>query len=130
MISSASKGQTLTNQQICTTLEELANLLEAQGANPFRVQAYRRAAGTLRELKGSVQQILKAEGVGGLMQLPGIGRSLGHAIEHLLRSGRLPLLERLRGEDAPSGSLRPCPILDRGSRAAFTNTWASRRWPS
>ncbi len=89
-----------TNQQLADTLEEVAALLEVQGANPFRVRAYRGAANTVRGLKGPVHRIVKAEGVDGLMQLPGIGRSLAHTIEHLVRSRRLPLLERLRGDNA------------------------------
>jgi hypothetical protein len=95
-------------------LEEVADLLEAQDANPFRVRAYRRAADTVRGLKGPVHQILKAEGIGGLMQLPGIGRSLAHAIEHLVRAGRLPLLERLRGEDAAERIFATVPNIGAG----------------
>lgn len=89
-----------TNEDLATTLEEVADLLEEQGANEFRVRAYRRAADTLRTIKGTAHLILKVEGIAGLTRLPGIGRSLGHAIEQLIRTGHLPLLERLRGEHA------------------------------
>jgi hypothetical protein len=104
----------LTNEQLAATLEEIAELLEAQGANPFRVRAYRGAAETVRDLRGPVQQILKAEGVAGLMQLPSIGRSIAHAIEHLGRSGRLPLLERLRGEDVAERIFATVPDIGPG----------------
>lgn len=87
-----------TNEQLATALEEVAELLEEQGANEFRVRAYRGAAETLRKIKGTAHRILKVEGVAGLVRLPGIGRSLGHAIEQMIRTGHMPLLERLRGE--------------------------------
>jgi DNA-binding MarR family transcriptional regulator len=44
-----------------------------------------------------VSEILDMEGLPGLERLSGVGRSLSRAIEHLVRTGRLPLLERLRG---------------------------------
>jgi len=91
----------LSNEQVAAALEETADLLETQGANPFRVRAYRNAAGTIRGLRGSLDRMFAAEGLEGLMRLAGIGRSLAHSIGQLLRAGRLPLLERLRGEDAP-----------------------------
>lgn len=94
----ANRSESFSNVQVAMTLEEIAELLEEQGANPFRVRAYRRAAGTVRELRGPIEAILRKEGVAGLMLLPGIGRSLAHAIEQLVQSGHLPLLERLRGE--------------------------------
>lgn len=90
----------LSNEDISSVLEEVADLLEAQGANPFRVRAYRGAADTVRGLRGEVSGLLRGEGTAGLIRLPGIGRSIAHAIEQLLRSGRLPLLERLRGGNA------------------------------
>lgn len=80
-------------------LDEVAARLEAQGANPFRVRAYHGAAVTLRHLDAPASEILERDGAAGLMRLPGIGSSLAHALEQMLTSGRMPLLERLRGED-------------------------------
>ncbi len=91
----------LSNAQVASALEELADLLEAQGANVFRVRAYRSAAGTLRQWPHPVQQTLDSEGRTGLVALPGIGASLSRSIAHLCQSGRLPLLQRLRGETGP-----------------------------
>jgi hypothetical protein len=91
----------LANEDIAACLEELADMLEAQGANSFRVRAYRTAAQNLRALPRSVSEILHTEGVAGLLALPGIGYSLCRSIEKLCHTGRLPLLERLRGETGP-----------------------------
>lgn len=87
-----------TNDQLAERLEEVAMLLEEQGANPFRVRAYRTGAETLRTTDRPVQDILKSEGRDGLMRLPGIGESLAGAIEQLVTTGQLGLLNRLRGE--------------------------------
>jgi DNA polymerase/3'-5' exonuclease PolX len=57
---------------------------------------------------------LKAEEIAGLMQLPGIGRSPAHSIDHLARSGRLPLLEQLRGEDAAERTFATVPNIGLG----------------
>ncbi len=89
-----------SNEELAVTLEEISELLEEQGANEFRVRAYRRAAATLRKIKGTAHLLLKVEGIAGLTKLPGIGQSIGHAIEQLVRTGHLPLLERLRGDHA------------------------------
>lgn len=104
------------NQQIGSVLDEVATLLEAQGANPFRVRAYRNAAETIRELKGQAADIVAAEGVRGLMLLPHIGTSISDSIVHFVRTGRLPLLERLRGEDIAEKTFAS--VADIGPRLA------------
>ena len=93
--------------------EEVASLLEGQGANPFRVEAYRRGAHTLRELKRPVSEILAGEGLDGLDRLPGIGPILARAIFAILGTGRLPMLERLRGESDPTSILASVPGIGR-----------------
>ena len=89
------------NAVIVDELEEIADLLTDQGALPFRIDAYRKAAKTLRETKQPVAELYAEEGLAGLRQLQGVGRSIGHAIEQFLQTGKMPLLERLRGESAP-----------------------------
>ncbi len=88
----------LTNQRIAGLMLEVAELLEAQGANPYRVRAYRTAAGTLQQLSRSVHEILETDDLDGLVRLQGIGQSLSRSIEQLCHTGRLALLERLRGD--------------------------------
>ncbi len=87
-----------SNVELAATLRETANLLEAQGAREFRVQAYRKAATTIEELPAPLWHTLEAEGTSGLVRLPTIGRSIAAALADLIRSGRFPLLERLRGD--------------------------------
>jgi putative hydrolase len=89
------------NAAIAARLEEVGGLLEQQSANPFRVEAYRRAARTLRQLARPVSELLQNQGIAGLDALPGIGPILARAIFILSSTGRLPMLERLRGESDP-----------------------------
>lgn len=88
----------MMNVEIARRLDEVAELLTEQDANPFRIQAYQHAADTLRKLPQSVTEIVHKEGIEGLYTLPGIGESLARSIQTLVTTGRLPMLERLRGE--------------------------------
>ncbi len=82
-------------------LREAADLLEAQGANPFRVSAYRKAADTVRDLGENVATIVERDGAAGLEQLPHIGRGIAAALVEMQRTGRWTQLERLRGSSDP-----------------------------
>jgi DNA polymerase (family 10) len=84
----------MENIQIAKTFEEVADLLEIQGANPFRVRAYRNAARTLGTLGTPVDTILKHNGHA-LEELPGIGADLAGKISRMCRTGELPLLAQL-----------------------------------
>jgi hypothetical protein len=97
------------NASIASRLEEVAQILEEQGANVFRVGAYRQAAAMLRALKPSVDEIVRNEGLEGLHKLPGIGNTLARFIHQLVTTGRLPMLDRLRGESDPITLLRTVP---------------------
>ncbi|MGE5278190.1 MAG: helix-hairpin-helix domain-containing protein [Acidobacteriota bacterium] len=106
-------GPSGENLPIAARLEEVAALLEQQNANPFRVDAYRNAAQVLRRLGRPASEILQAEGLEGLDRLPGIGPVLARAIRTLVVTGRLPMLERLRGESDPAALLASVPGIGR-----------------
>lgn len=78
-------------------MRETAALLEAQGANPFRVSAYRNAATAIAQLPRSVRAIFDEKGVAGLEELPHVGRGIASAMVEMLVTGRWSQLERLRG---------------------------------
>ena len=88
----------ILNVEIAQRLREVAALLHEQGANPFRVQAYRHAADIVQRLDRPAAEIVQADGMDGLRKLPGIGESLARSIRDLVLTGRLPMLDRLRGE--------------------------------
>jgi len=86
------------NREIAQKLREVALLLDEQGANRFRIRAYRTAAERLEQLEIPVSRIIEQRGTDGLQALPGIGVSLARSIHTLVVTGRLPMLDRLRGE--------------------------------
>ena len=92
----------LSNEQVAVYLEEVAELLDAQEANPYRVRAYGNAASTLRQLDRPVRGLLEEGGPAALRRMPAIGVSLARSIEELVTTGRLGLLDRLRGETGTS----------------------------
>ncbi len=94
-------GTSLENGEIASRLEELAQVLAEQGANPYRIAAYRRAARTIRTWPASIVQVAHERGLDGLRELPGIGERLARSLHTLAITGRLPMLERLRGDSDP-----------------------------
>ena len=90
-------------------LSQAADLLEQQGANPFRVSAYRRASETVSRLARDIGELTQAEGSEGLVKLPAIGAGIAAAIQELLNTGGWVQLERLRGKLDPARLFRTVP---------------------
>lgn len=89
------------NEQIADTLDEVADLLEFQKDNPFRVRSYRRAAAQIRDLGEPVAELYQRLGAKGLRAIEGIGEGLSASIVEIVETGRLGLLTRLRAEISP-----------------------------
>lgn len=103
----------LMNQQIAGRLEDAARLMREQGADPFRVNAYLRAATAVRQWPEPVSQVFRDRGLDGLEELPGVGPSIARAIRELITHGRLPMLDRLRGASDPLTVLASVPGIGR-----------------
>jgi hypothetical protein len=103
----------LMNRQIAGRLEEAAHLLRDQGADHFRVNAYLRAAETVRRWPDPVSQVFRDQGLDGLEALPSVGPSIARAIRELITRGRLPMLDRLRGAADPLSALASVPGIGR-----------------
>jgi DNA polymerase (family 10) len=91
--------RSVENIDIARIFEEIADLLEIQGENPFRVRAYRTAARTIGTL-GVPAASVAAEGR--LDELAGIGRDLADKICTILHTGTLPLLQELTAKTPES----------------------------
>ncbi len=87
----------MTNAEIAATFDHVADLLEYQGSNVFRVRAYRNAARTIGSMVDSIAT-LRRDPARALTNLEGIGADLAAKIETLLDTGRLPLLTDLEQE--------------------------------
>jgi DNA polymerase (family 10) len=94
------KGPPPRNDEIAALFDEIADLLEIESANPFRVRAYRQAARVLRGLDRPMADLL-AEGRD-LTELPGIGEDLAGKIAEIVETGHSAMLDRLHGE-LPAG---------------------------
>lgn len=101
------------NRRIAGRLEEAADLLRTQGADRFRVGAYRRAAATVRRWPEPLDQTFRSLGLEGLERVPGVGPSIARAIRELVTRGRLPMLDRLRGAADPETVLGSVPGIGR-----------------
>ncbi|SEK85484.1 DNA polymerase/3'-5' exonuclease PolX [Nitrosovibrio tenuis] len=88
------------NADIAAVFEEIADLLEIEGANPFRIRAYRNAARTIGQLATEAYVLLEKHE--DLTTLPGIGRDLSDKIKEIISTNRCGLLERLRTEFPPA----------------------------
>lgn len=90
-----------TNKRLAANLRQLADLLEQQQADGFRVTAYRSAADVLQDLAVPADKLLAEGGRQALEALPAIGRGIAAAIAEMIVTGRWSQLERLRGKLNP-----------------------------
>lgn len=84
----------IQNSEVAAVFSEIADLLEIEGANPFRIRAYRNAARMLGELGRSVHEMVGAD----LDALPGVGPDLAAKIGEIVATGSCALLKRLHKE--------------------------------
>jgi DNA polymerase (family 10) len=89
---------TVPNVAISRTLRELADALEIEEENPFRVRAYRNAAQCLETLGQPVAELAARGGRKALLEIPGIGESMAGKILEMLETGSLAQLQQVREE--------------------------------
>jgi DNA polymerase (family 10) len=88
------------NADIARIFEEIADLLEIQEANPFRVRAYRNAARTVGDVRRDLARVIAAGKP--LPKLPGIGADLAAKIEEIAGTGTTKLLQKLHKDLPPA----------------------------
>jgi DNA polymerase (family 10) len=88
----------MKNLEIAKIFNDIADLLEIKGENPFRIRAYRRAAQNIEGLAKDVAETPKDE----LRKIPGIGQDLADKIEEYVKTGKLQSYEDLKKE-VPEG---------------------------
>ncbi len=89
------------NRHVAERLREMADLLSDQGADRFRVNAYRRGADTIAHLAEDAADLLHRAGREALIALPGVGESIAAAVEELAATGRWARLDSLRSPASP-----------------------------
>jgi DNA polymerase (family 10) len=104
----------MRNLEIAFIFNQIADLLEIQGANPFRVRAYRRAAINIEGLADNIETLAQA---GTLRNIAGVGEDLANKIEEYIRTGTIPFHEQLK-QDVPLGLAKMVEIPSVGPKTA------------
>ncbi len=102
------------NNQIADKLRQASDILAAQGADPFRIAAYRRAAELIRGLETDLGTIAEKGGRKAIEAIPGVGASIGSAIAEMLASGRWGFLDHLKGTASPETLFQSVPGIGPG----------------
>lgn len=84
----------MTNQQIAGIFNEIADLLELKGENPFRIRAYRNASRHIEGLPTDVVNMTTDE----LLSIPGIGMDLAGKIREFITTGKILVHEELKAQ--------------------------------
>lgn len=90
------------NESAAEAFAEIASLLEIKGENPFKIKAYVKASGVLRELESDLEELAA---LGDLTSIPGVGKAIADKLEAFLQYGSIPQLDQLRTE-VPVGLLK------------------------
>jgi len=89
------------NSEIASKLNEIADLLQQQQANPFRISAYRRAAAEVASLPQAITDIVQQKGFNGLLDIPAVGAGIARSIYEYVALGRMSRLESLKAGQDP-----------------------------
>ncbi len=84
-----------SNAELAMIFENMAHMLEILEQNPYRIQAYRAAAATLRELSTPIEELHQR---GELSSLPGFGEALRAKIAEYLLTGHISAYEKLKDQ--------------------------------
>jgi DNA polymerase (family 10) len=106
----------MTNVEIANAFDEIGDILEFQGANTFRVRAYRNAARTIRDLHEPIAALVDHP-TRVLTEIQGIGKDLADKVTVLVRTQKLPMLEELRAQ-VPESALAMMRIPGLGPKKA------------
>ena len=108
MISKQAKAE---NRAIAQMLDEVGDLLAQQDASVFRVRAYYEGAAYIRDMQTPLRRVFEGEGLRGLDDLPTIGPSIAAAIAEILETGKLGMIDRLRGALDPESLFQTIPMI-------------------
>jgi DNA polymerase (family 10) len=104
----------MTNHEIARRFTDIADILEIQGENPFKVKAYRRAAEAIETLDEPLSAIEKR---GGLGDIPGFGEAIVAKTRDFLTTGTTALWERIK-DAVPMGVVRMASVPGIGPKTA------------
>jgi hypothetical protein len=100
-----------SNAEIAALLEQIADELEVQDDNPFRVRAYREGAQSIRDAEDSVAKFIRQDKLDELKDLPNIGEGIAAVVAEYVTSGKSTLLDDLLATDSPTAIFARVPGL-------------------
>ena len=95
----------MTNEEIAHRFNQMASLMEVRGEDPFRLRSYRMAAEAIETWPTPMAEIARAQGVAGLLEIPGVGKALAGKIVELVETGTFNAWDRLTADT-------PATVLD------------------
>ncbi len=104
----------MRNLEVAFIFNQIADLLEIQGANPFRIRAYRRAAMNIEGFADNIETVALS---GTLRNIPGIGEDLSNKIEEYIRTGKIRFHEDLK-QEIPLGLAKIVEVPSVGPKTA------------
>jgi len=104
----------MRNLEIASIFNQIADLLEIQVANQFRIRAYRRAAISLENLTDNIEVLVRQ---GSVKDIAGIGEDLARKIIEYIDTGKMDFFEDLKRE-VPSGLVKLVSIPSIGPKTA------------
>jgi DNA polymerase (family 10) len=88
----------MKNLEIAKIFNEIADMLELKGENPFRIRAYRKAALNLESLAEDLEEIARRDG---LEEISGIGADLALKIKNFIQTGKVEAYEKIKSQTPP-----------------------------
>ncbi len=85
----------MNNKQIAKVFEDIADLLELKGENPFKIRAYQKVVRSIEHLPVELEQLVREDR---LKEVPGVGEAITKKITELVTTGKLDYYEELKAE--------------------------------
>ncbi|UCG10071.1 MAG: DNA polymerase/3'-5' exonuclease PolX [Dehalococcoidia bacterium] len=85
----------MKNSEIAKVFQDIADLLELKGENPFKIRAYQRAVRSIEHLPVELEKLAKEDK---LREVPGVGEAIAKKITELVTTGKLEFYEKLKAE--------------------------------
>jgi len=85
----------MKNSEIAKIFQDIADLLELKGENPFKIRAYQRAVRSIEHLPVELEKLAKEDK---LREVPGVGEAIANKITELVTTGKLEFYEKLKAE--------------------------------
>ncbi len=85
----------MSNKEIAKVFQDIADLLELKGENPFKIRAYQRVVRSIEHLPVELEQLVAEDK---LKEIPGVGEAITNKITELVTTGKLDFYEKLKAE--------------------------------